>query len=314
MRKILLTFLTLFSYLLGTLGANQTYSINSPTNNSYTDATSGITVVGTKTTGKIDNATSQNIFSAKSAQPLFITSINANIKGISYDYDDSSSGSGSEAIMTIQTSTGGALATPTSGYSGTISINGGAASALGASLGGLAVGKDQTKHCAISVTFTSAVSTIAITTSSSNAAQIRNLVITYDDAISAPSLYATITPTGTANTYSVTAGKGSMTASSINATSMQIPSGGTYFYQLNSSANTYTPAESLSAGDIIVFTMGNTSSKAIGVNIESSGALIVNKGIASQPYQIVYVVPSTKSTISFTRNSSDAYLKDIKIN
>lgn len=289
-------------------GESQTYSITTPSQNVYTDPTSGITVIGTATTGKIDNSTSQKIFSAKKGQPLHITSIIANIKGIRFDYDDSSSGSGSENIMNIQTSNGSSLAAPTSGYTGNISLNGGASTSLPASLAGLAVGKDQSTHCTISVEFTSAVSTIVVNTTGSNAAQIRNLVIIYDDEILARNLYATITPTG-ANTYSVS-GEGRMTTASVDKTTMTI--GGSDFYKL-SSTNTYTPTESLVAGDIVVFTVGNTSSKFIGINVESAGDLSVEKGIASQSYQIVYVVPAAKSSISFVRSSSDTYLKDIRV-
>lgn len=287
---------------------DQTYTINSPSANANTDATSGITVIGTKTTAKIDNTSSQAVFSAKSSQPLYITSVNGNIKGIQFDYVDSSSGSGTENIMSIFTSTGAALAAPTTGFTASYTPSGGAATSV-TSLTGIAVPKDQSTHYTFNLTLTSAVSTIVVNTSGSNAANIRNLVITYDDAITAPSLYATITPTGT-NTYTVT-GSGSMTASSVNNTTQTISS--STYYQLNSSNNTYTPAESLSAGDIVVYTVGNTSSKNIGINTESSGALNVEKGIAGQPYQIVYVVPSAKSTLTFTRNSSDTYLKDVKV-
>ena len=296
-------------------GADQTYIIASPSQNVNTDATSGITVIGTKATGKIDNKSSQAIFSAKNQQPLYIISEKANIKGIAFDYDDSSSGSGSEGIMSISTSTNAALAVPTSGFTATLSVNGGASSSL-ASLSGIAVGKDQSKHCAISVSFTSAVSAINVVTSSSNAAQIRNLVITYDDAISVPDLYATITPSG-ANTYTLSpaSGVGSMTTASVNNTTQTISS--KTFYQLNSD-NVYTPAESFAAGDIVVFTFGNTSSKVLGLQVAMGSAsygdaIVVNKTIAGTPYQIVYKVPSAAASIKFKRNSSDLYLRDIKV-
>ena len=287
---------------------NATYSIDSPAQNAYTDATSGISVVGTRTTATIDGQ-SKGVFSAKTNQPLYITSVKANIKGISFDYVDSSSGTGNatEDMMSVLTATNAALAVPASGtFTASYTPDGGSATNV-SSLSGIAVPKNQSSHYSFSLSLTAAVSTLVINTSKSNAANIRNIKITYDDAITAPTLYATITPNGT-NSYSVT-GNGSMTASSVTNTNATISSES--YYQLGSSANTYTPAESLVAGDIVVYTVGNaaTSSKAIGLN----GGIIIEKGIANQSYQIVYVVPSSASSISFTRNGAETYLKDIKV-
>ena len=311
MKKIL-SLLALLLTICSGAWADATYEIATPSQDVNTDATSGITVVGKKATGAIDGQSNQAIFQAKKDQPLFVSSIKANIIGIEFDYDDSSSGSGTDNIMSISTATSSQFAVPTSGFTASYTPKGGSATAV-TTLTGIAIPKDQSTHYTFSLSLDNAVSMLYVITSSSNAAQIRNLKVKYDDDITAPSLYATITPSGTTDTYNVT-GSGSMTASKIGNTKMSSMSYGD-FYQLTGT-NTYTPAESLEAGDIVVFTLANASANTIGIKTpvaDDDHQITFSKSVAKTPYQFVYVVTEDLKTVSFARKSSADYLSEVKV-
>ena len=106
-----------------------------------------------------------------------------------------------------------------------------------------------------------------------------------------------------------------MTASKIGNSKMSDMAYGD-FYQLTGT-NTYTPAEKLYAGDIIVFTLANSSANTIGIKVpvvNDSYQITMSKSIAKTPYQFVYVVSEEElSTVSFARKSSADYLQNVKV-
>ena len=300
-------------------GTNQTYTIDNPTQDYH--SSSPITIIGEyQTSKKVDDVakayTNQN-------RATYIYSNAANIKVVTFRATSSSTGSsGTTNCANVKVLGSSAFVTPSVGDF-TATKDG----ASLASLSSIAITKVQSSHTEISVTFTNPVSAVEISQVSSSAggySYVGKISVTYDDAITSPSLFSeghfTGTTTGTATN---SCSWGSFTLNSTTA----VVSTKSYYKRNDGNAITYNLATgtTLSAGDVIVLDIcgasssngGSPGAKSVSITL-TNGLTWAFKSTASSAHDVTFVIPTGNALIgeddfSFTINNTDTRIYGVRV-
>ena len=309
--------IALFVGISNVWGANKTYELANPTSSTYGYSSGPIRIYGNVVAAKCGSSSNVQCFQMTADYPLVIASNCANIKSIAFDACSSSSGSsGTSNDISVYYHDGKKFALLSSGFTATQDGN-----SL-TSLDNIPLPRVQTNKTTISVSFSTNQYMIAIVRKGQSPKAI-NISVTYDDAITPPTEFVTVTATSPdANSFSISpASTGSMDGSTTGS-SKSATYDTKYYTQINST-NTYTmpSGESLSAGDWVLFDIApSQATKNLGVivqNGEGWDSVYTTKNYAAKGQGLGYILPykiqTTSNTLVFKRNNSENYIHGFTI-
>ena len=291
----------------GAWAAEQTYTVTNPATDVNTSGP--ITIQGEYASSKkVDNSNQKTYVTANG--PLYIQSKAANIKSVTLILAYTGSGSGTDNAIIVKTMGSEGFSVPSSGVSATLD-------GTAVTLSNIAVTKQNASHQTLIVTCNTMASAVSFEKSNGSIV-IKEVSVTYDDAVTAPSLFSeghfTSTTEGTA-----TGGCswGTFTLSSTTKTINEK----VYYKRNDATAISYNliSGETLAEGDVILidYIPGSGAAKTTPITL-TNGPTWSQKTATQTEHNFIYVIPSGSSLIgassfSFSIGNTDTYVYGVQV-
>jgi len=313
MKKKLFTLLTLLLCLCSGAWADKTHGVTNPTTDVSTISDGVITIQGEYASSKKVDNSNQKTYVTNNA-PLYIMSTAKNIKSVTLTLAYTGNGSGTYKAATIKTMGETDFSTPASGVTATLDDN-------SVGLTDILINNNNTSHQTLVITCSTLQSAVSIEKGSAGSIVIKSVSVTYDDAVTAPSLFSEGHITG-ANTGTATNGCswGTFTVKTGSGETKTVDEK-TYYKRNSDDVISYNLAsgETLAAGDVILvdFIPGTGASKTTAITLTNGPAFSQKTGTQTE-HNFIFVIPTGNSLIgassfSFSIRNNDTFVYGVKV-